>query len=280
MITDLYAFSKSKINTPAMYQVILQYKIWILILSKYSWEGGRVREQFLIIGEHEIMFCTWIICQTQRQASLENTGAIISTNLWISNKKVISKTINLGWSYVKAKEWVGTNITDVNWIHTLHMAASVDQCTSQVFPPFLWMTNSNNKKIKKSEEYQYKCIWRSNNKCRSSHLWTSLPSLFLVICHVKPLFGSKPGWEISNPCFLTSLIYLHLIDNINHPDSFKQHLHSQRNWIFHSLLWIKILHSKVFIPDKYIVIGCHDARMQKTFGIPPCINFREFDRIK
>ena len=41
-----------------------------------------------------------------------------------------------------------------------------------------------------------------------SYLWTSRSPLLFVICHVNPLFGSKPGWEISRPCFFTSFMYL------------------------------------------------------------------------
>lgn len=41
-----------------------------------------------------------------------------------------------------------------------------------------------------------------------SYLWTSRSPLLFVICHVSPLLGSKPGCEISNPCFLTNFKYL------------------------------------------------------------------------
>lgn len=49
--------------------------------------------------------------------------------------------------------------------------------------------------------------WKQNNDS-ASHLWTSWSPRRFVICHVSPLSGCKPGWEISNPCFLTSSMYL------------------------------------------------------------------------
>lgn len=39
------------------------------------------------------------------------------------------------------------------------------------------------------------------------------------------------------------------------------------------LLRIKILHPKVLVPDKYVVVGRYNVRMQKTFGIPPWTSF-------
>lgn len=41
-----------------------------------------------------------------------------------------------------------------------------------------------------------------------TYLCTSLSPLLLVISHVKPLLGSRPGWEISRPYFFTNWIYL------------------------------------------------------------------------
>lgn len=35
------------------------------------------------------------------------------------------------------------------------------------------------------------------------------------------------------------------------------------------LFCVKMLYSKILVPHKYVVIGCHDVRMQKTFSIPP-----------
>lgn len=43
-------------------------------------------------------------------------------------------------------------------------------------------------------------------------------------------------------------------------------------WVYHSLFCIKMLNAKVFIPDKYVVICCHNVRMQKPLGIPPRTN--------
>lgn len=50
-------------------------------------------------------------------------------------------------------------------------------------------------------------------KNRRMYLWISLPSLFFVICQGMLRVGSSPGWEISKPCFLTSLIYLEIFKN-------------------------------------------------------------------
>lgn len=50
------------------------------------------------------------------------------------------------------------------------------------------------------------------------------------------------------------------------------------NWNIKSksvLLRIEMLHPKVLIPDEYVLISCHNIRMQESFGIPPtcmCIN--------
>jgi hypothetical protein len=35
------------------------------------------------------------------------------------------------------------------------------------------------------------------------------------------------------------------------------------------LLCIEMLNSKVLIPDKYVLVRCHDIRVQESFGIPP-----------
>lgn len=41
------------------------------------------------------------------------------------------------------------------------------------------------------------------------------------------------------------------------------------------LLSIKMLHPKIFIPNKDIVVRCHNVGMQKPFGIPPRTRFVE-----
>jgi hypothetical protein len=37
----------------------------------------------------------------------------------------------------------------------------------------------------------------------------------------------------------------------------------------YSLLCIKMLHPKVLVPDEYVLIRCHDVRVQKSLGVPP-----------
>lgn len=62
---------------------------------------------------------------------------------------------------------------------------------------------------------------RESNK---AYLWTSLSPLLFVICHVNPLLGSRPGWEISKPCFFTNSIYLE--------DHWKQNTKKCKNFQF------------------------------------------------
>lgn len=102
-----------------------------------------------------------------------------------------------------------------------------------------------------------------------SYLWTSRPSLFFVICHVNPLVGSKPGCEISKPCFLTNFIYLdwkRINRSVRHLKEGRCLLSSSVN---NSLFSIEVLNSQVFIPHKDVVIRCHNVRVQKSLGIPP-----------
>jgi len=57
-----------------------------------------------------------------------------------------------------------------------------------------------------------------------------MPSLLFVIAHVVPLSGSKPGCEISKPCFLTSLMYLKQIGfKLHIPIYENMHLYSNGN---------------------------------------------------
>lgn len=64
----------------------------------------------------------------------------------------------------------------------------------------------NNSWCVKSIEWKICNLYR--DKLQKPYLWTSLSPLLFVICHVNPLFGSKPGCDISSPCFFTNLIYL------------------------------------------------------------------------
>lgn len=146
------------------------------------------------------------MCQTQRHAFLENTGAIISMNL--KDKDLInSKTSQ---SYKKQHpdlRYSLYNIRSTWWKHRiraptrLFFSESVEVGRIEVTtkttknPPGCAENISNRNTIK---FYVFTC----------TYLWNSLFSLRLVICHVSPLFGSKPGCEISNPCFLTNLRYL------------------------------------------------------------------------
>lgn len=117
----------------------------------------------------------------------------------------------------------------------------------------------------------------------ASYLWTSRSPLLFVICHVNPLFGSKPGWEISRPCFFTSFMYLYK-DN---QDDYKQIKWNVGNCTFSNgnkknrkshvqvyknlLFCIKMFDPKVFIPNEYIIISGYNIRVQKPLCIPPNI---------
>lgn len=46
--------------------------------------------------------------------------------------------------------------------------------------------------------------------------------------------------------------------------------HVVRNEHEDALFYIEVFKAEVFIPDEYIVIRCHNVRMQKPFSIPPC----------
>lgn len=35
------------------------------------------------------------------------------------------------------------------------------------------------------------------------------------------------------------------------------------------LISVKMVNSKVLIPDKYILISCHNIRVQESFSVPP-----------
>jgi hypothetical protein len=69
--TYLHAFPESKIQAPTMNQVILHPKA---IPNNYVKEGWKIHK-----GKYDRQ--TWIICHTHLHASLEKTGAIISTKL-------------------------------------------------------------------------------------------------------------------------------------------------------------------------------------------------------
>lgn len=99
-------------------------------------------------------------------------------------------------------------------------------------------------------------------------MWTWRSPLLLVICHVNPLSGSRPGCEISSLYFFTSLMYLqpNRISKSPTKHDMEKWSNEGRNYI---LLSIKMISSKVLIPDKYVLIGCHDIRVQESFSIPP-----------
>lgn len=107
--------------------------------------------------------------------------------------------------------WFDCPLDIIIRVITLHKAASGDPCTSQVSPLYLcrwkWKRQSQG-------ALRHKILYWSirgqtwSMKWHRSHLWTSLSPLLFVICHVNPLFGSKPGWEISKPCFFTNFMYL------------------------------------------------------------------------
>ena len=42
------------------------------------------------------------------------------------------------------------------------------------------------------------------------------------------------------------------------------------------LLRIKVLHPKILIPHKNVVIGCNKVRVQKAIRIPPWLKFKDF----
>lgn len=112
-----------------------------------------------------------------------------------------------------------------------------------------------------------------------TYLWTSLLSLFIVICQVILLFGSRPGCEISKPCFLTIFKYLEYKD-FQPQIVFTQHLDSHTTGnafeFWYLLLCIKMLHAKILIPNEDVVIRCHNVRVQKAFSIPPSTKFHDF----
>lgn len=91
---------------------------------------------------------------------------------------------------------------------TLHKEAGVGHCTSLVFLLYPWSYIHEDGFIMYTEK-KWQIVSRGEDtKYKHTYLWTSLSPLLFVICHVSPLLGSSPGWEISNPCFWTSWIYL------------------------------------------------------------------------
>lgn len=108
-------------------------------------------------------------------------------------------------------------------------------------------------------------------------MWTSLSPLLFVICHVRPLSGSKPGCEISNPCFFTNSMYLEQ-NNWKFKDTAQINgMNFSRNQS--SLLCMKVFDPKVFIPNKYVIIRSHDIRMKIPFSIPPITVNREWQKV-
>jgi hypothetical protein len=61
------------------------------------------------------------------------------------------------------------------------------------------------------EGQQQNCMWHHGMRTSDTYLWTSTSPRRLVICQVKPRSGSRPGCEISRPCFLTSSMYLQIV---------------------------------------------------------------------
>ena len=120
-----------------------------------------------------------------------------------------------------------------------------------------------------SNTYFYKAKGSLQLQTRApTYIWTWRSPLLLVICHVNPLSGSKPGCEISSLYFLTCLMYLqsnHISESPTKHDM-KKWSSEDRSYI---LISVKMINSKVLIPDKYILIGCHDIRVQESFSIPP-----------
>lgn len=112
---------------------------------------------------------------------------------------------------------------EFSMVHTLHMVVNVDQYTNQASPQcpcrkgqrnntwssHKWGHHSSVEHCEAMINWKY---FHEKNlrhfRASATYLWTSLLPLRFVICHVNPLFGSKPGCEISKPCFLTSFMYL------------------------------------------------------------------------
>lgn len=114
---------------------------------------------------------------------------------------------------------------------------------------------------------KYKFHWDAKQMLRFSYLCTSLSPLLFVICHVKARLGSKPGWEISSPCFFTSLMYLEKQDRLIRTSN--KPIHNKMNLCKCLLFSIKMFDPEVLIPNKYILIWCNNIWMQKPLGIPP-----------
>ena len=109
----------------------------------------------------------------------------------------------------------------------------------------------------------------------SLYLCTSPSPLLFVISHVVPLLGSKPGCEISKPCFFTSFMYLKKDNKVigaSNPTIFNLLL---KKCTTKGLLFsIKMFNSKVLIPYKYVIVWCNNTWMQKSFGKPPASNWK------
>lgn len=152
---------------------------------------------------------------------------------------------------------------------TLHKEASVDHCTTLVFLLYPWSYIHVDGFRMYTEEVTNRVSRGEDIKCKT-YLWTSLSPLLFVICHVSPLLGSRPGWEISNPCFLTSWIYLEYEEReIRTLKAWNRE--SPKQLLSYSILLvsIEVLNSKIFIPNKNIIISCYDVWMQKSLCIPP-----------
>jgi len=90
-------------------------------------------------------------------------------------------------------------------------------------------------------------------------------SLFLVISHVSPSYGSNPGCEISKPCFFTTARYLSKKFNLHNLECLLKGSPSFKNILFR----IKVFHAKILIPYEDIFIGGNYVRMKKSLSVPP-----------
>lgn len=179
------------------------------------------------------------------------------------------------------------------YLHTLHMVANVDHYTNQVSPLYPCRRGK-----KRGYMVQLKC-WQSKVKLQ----------LAKYIFHkqsTKPDEKSSAALTCELHCHLSSLSFAMLIlylvlnqaaKSPNHASSLVLYICNKRksetlrilihqNSVFlflnqdvkfqHLLLCIKMLYTKILIPNKNVVIGSNNVRMQKTFGIPPWTNFQGF----
>lgn len=264
--TNLDAFSKREVETPPMDKIILQDPKSYYKRQQIAWKEWAVliQKAMLIMKIKGIWYSSpWNLNH------MPHTAPCISRKHRSHNFNKAAFT----WQD-EIRKGRSNNIPTRLQIITLHKGADEGLCTILASPQLLCLEkknkiNGNNHTIGCATGKRIKLFQNSHH----SYLWTSRSPLLFVICQVNPLLGSKPGCEISKPCFRTNAKYLQSYWQWHSQLQLRKSRNLRKDLLGLkcSLLCIEMLHPQVLIPNEYVVIWCHYIWMQKSFGIPPNI---------